>query len=527
MIFKNEPHLDFSKRENREWMMKMITKVRSSFPIKVPAYVDGKEISGLNTASHSNPCLLSETVAQYSLSSQKEADAAVMSCQKARESWSMLDVTERVRVIRRCADLLAERRQELMALMVLEEGKNFKESNADVCEAVDFCRYYSELALKLFEPQKMGDFPGEDNVYFYRPRGVCVAIAPWNFPLAILTGMTVAPLVCGNAVVMKPAEQSSVIGLKLYEVLIEAGVPAGTLHFLPGRGEEVGAALVVHPGVHAISFTGSRDVGLNIMREAARLVPGQNHIKKVVAEMGGKNAIIADDDADLDEAVLGALDSAFGYAGQKCSALSRLIVLEGNYDKFKERFVAGLKSMKVGPAEDVSAKIGAVIDSGARERLMGVIDKHQGKICYQTELGKDLMNRGNFVPPTVFEETDHHSDLGQKEFFGPLVTLFRVRDFDEAVRVANDVDYALTGGIYTRNPAHVQRARAELEVGNLYINRGITGALVGRQPFGGFKLSGAGGKAGGPDYLLHFVEPRTITENTMRRGFAPGCDSSR
>jgi RHH-type proline utilization regulon transcriptional repressor/proline dehydrogenase/delta 1-pyrroline-5-carboxylate dehydrogenase len=350
---------------------------------------------------------------------------------------------------------------------------------------------------------------------------VSVVIAPWNFPLAILCGMTVAALVCGNPVIIKPAEQSSGVAKWFFDVLLEAGVDAGVVHFLPGLGEVVGAHLVKSPHVHIISFTGSRSVGLSIMREATTMAPGQRHIKKVIAEMGGKNAVIIDDDADLDEAVVGCLQSAFGFAGQKCSALSRIIIVKEIYGRFKKRFLDAFTSLAVGPAEGVSHKIGPVIDEETQERLLVVIKKYRKDIVAQIELTPELMRQGFFVPPTVFASTDFKSDLGQQEFFGPLVTLFQVECLDEAIQAANDVDYALTGGIFSRSPAHIEKIKRELEVGNLYINRGITGALVNRQPFGGFKLSGVGGKAGGPDYLRHFVEARSITENTMRRGFAP------
>lgn len=520
-MFKNEPLMDFSKKENREWIDGALKTLRKKLPVVVPAIVAGRRLGGLKSQKNTNPADHSEIVSACGLSTEKEAEMAIAGCERALNTWSVMPVKERAAIISKAADLLAEKKKEIMALMVLEVGKNFKDADADVCEAIDFCRYYAQMAENLIKPEKMGTLPGEDNAYFYEPLGIAVSIAPWNFPVAILCGTTVAPLVCGCPVIMKPAEQSPALGLILFETLIEAGVPEEALHFLPGRGEVIGDYLVKHPRVHVISFTGSRAVGLSIIKEAAVVRPGQKHIKKVVAEMGGKNAIIIDDDADLDEAVAGCLTSAFGYAGQKCSALSRIIVLENIYDKFKERFVYGLKSLEVGPGENVSAQVGPVIDRASRQRLLDIIAAHKKHVLAQIELSASILKKGNFVPPTIFETSDFHSDLGQTEFFGPLVTLFKVKNIDEAILAMNDVDYALTGGLFSRSPAHIERARRELEVGNLYINRGITGAHVFRQPFGGFKLSGVGGKAGGPDYLLHFLKPRTVTENTMRRGFAP------
>jgi RHH-type proline utilization regulon transcriptional repressor/proline dehydrogenase/delta 1-pyrroline-5-carboxylate dehydrogenase len=334
--------------------------------------------------------------------------------------------------------------------------------------------------------------------------------------------MTVAALATGNTVVMKPSEQSSVVGGKLMEILNEAGFPPGVVNYLPGRGEVVGAALVEHPRVAIIAFTGSRQVGLAINAKAAQVSTGLTSVKRVIAELGGKNAIIIDDDADLDEAVLGVTKSAFGYQGQKCSACSRVIVLERVYDTFLERLLEATRSLKIGPAEDPSTSVGPVIDEDSMRRIQRYIQNAR-KTC-QEVLAVDvgpLAEQGFYVGPHIFAGVAPDNQLAREEVFGPVVAVMKAKDFDEAVRMFNDTDYALTGGIFSRSPAHLDRARRELYIGNLYINRGITGALVGRQPFGGFKMSGIGSKAGGADYLLQFVLPRTITENTMRRGFAP------
>jgi RHH-type transcriptional regulator, proline utilization regulon repressor / proline dehydrogenase / delta 1-pyrroline-5-carboxylate dehydrogenase len=369
---------------------------------------------------------------------------------------------------------------------------------------------------------KQFDMPGEENNYFYRPRGVAAIIAPWNFPLAILTGMTTAALVTGNTVVMKPSEQSSVVGYRLMEIFQSVGIPDGVVNFLPGAGEEVGPELVSHPDVHMIAFTGSRAVGLAINQAASRTESEQNFVKRVIAEMGSKNAIIIDDDADLDEAVLGTTYSAFGYAGQKCSACSRVVVLETVYDTFVDKLAQAMLALPVGPAERPETAVGPVIDQEALDRIQSYIElgRKSFKVLAERDV-KELAQEGYYVGPTIFGDVDPESKLAREEIFGPVLCVIRVKDLDEAFDVANDSDYALTGGIFSRSPANLRRARQEMQVGNLYLNRGITGALVERQPFGGFKLSGIGTKAGGPDYLQQFLIPINITENTLRRGFAP------
>ena len=419
------------------------------------------------------------------------------------------------------AAVLRRRRFELAAWQVYECAKNWREADADVAEAIDFCVYYAREWRRLLAPQRF-DLPGEENAYFYEPRGVTVVIAPWNFPLAILTGMAVAALVTGNPVLLKPAEQSSVIGAKLMEVFQEAKLPSGVIHFLPGVGEEIGPTLAEDPRVALIAFTGSRGVGMMLNRQAAELPPGQTHLKRLIAELGGKNAIIVDDDADLDEAVLGVVQSAFGYQGQKCSACSRVIVLDRIHATFVERLIEATKSLRVAPAEDPGCKIGPVIDAEARDRILAAIEKgkQEAKLAYAGDLGF-LVSEGTYVAPHIFVGVAPTATIAQEEIFGPVLAVLKARDLGDALDIANGTSYALTGGFFSRSPDNIQRVMREFRVGNLYINRKITGALVGRQPFGGFKLSGIGLKAGGPDYLLQFVWPRNITENTLRRGFAP------
>ncbi|AOP33107.1 1-pyrroline-5-carboxylate dehydrogenase [Leptospira tipperaryensis] len=517
-IFYNEPIRDFSKEENRKWISPAIQKIRNRFPIFVPAIVSGEEIKNLSKEKHTNPANKEEITTEYSLSNSSALEKAIRSSKKYFSNWSKLDPKERISILCKTGNLISENKDELCALILLETGKNIPEAEADIIEAVDFCRYYASEYEKIFKGQRI-DLPGEENLYSYKPKGIVGVIAPWNFPAAILTGMCAGPLVCGNAVLLKPAEQSSAIGLYLYRLFLKAGVPNEVFHFLPGKGEEIGAEIVRHPEVAVINFTGSREVGVSILKECGNIGPDAKRIKRALCEMGGKNPIIVDGDADLDLAVEGALHSAFGFQGQKCSALSKLIILDSCYKMFQSRFVEAVSSLKIDSPEILSAKIGPVINEESKQRLEKVLGDHKNKILFQAKISEDLKNKGHYVPPTIFEEDDWNGDLARKEFFGPFVTFFRVKKFEEAIERANDSDYALTAGLYSRNPEHIEKAKRKIEAGNFYINRAITGAVVERQPFGGFKLSGVGAKAGGPDYLKSFLEPVTITENTMRRGF--------
>ena len=520
--FRNEPLTDFSKDEPRERMRQAIEAVRAqSRDAKFPLVIAGRRLETGRTIESLNPSMLSHVVGRCASARVEDAQAAVAAAKGAFPAWRDTPANERADLLFRAADVMRRRRFELAAWEVFETAKQWREADADVAEAIDFCEYYGRQMLRLAEPRRC-DVPGEENSTVYEGRGVAVVIAPWNFPLAILCGMTAAALVAGNTVVMKPAEQSPVMGAKLMEVFEEAGVPPSVLNFLPGVGEEIGPTLVNHPDVSLIAFTGSRPVGLSIQKQAAETPAGQDHIKRVITELGGKNAVIVDEDADLDEAVHGVVASAFGYAGQKCSACSRAVVIAPVYESFVSRLVEATRSLKVGPAEDPGYSVGPVIDEDARRRILDYVEKgkREARLAYAADVG-DLAWQGTFVGPHLFADVPPTAAIAQEEIFGPVLAVIKAADLDDALRIANGTKYALTGGVYSRSPANIETVRREFRVGNLYINRKITGALVDRQPFGGFKLSGTGPKAGGPDYLPQFMIARTVTENTLRRGFAP------
>ena len=420
----------------------------------------------------------------------------------------------------RTAALMRAHLFELAAWQVLEIGKQWGQAHADVAEAIDFLEYYAGEMPALAAPQRLGAIPGEENLLLLEGRGVAAVIAPWNFPLAIACGMVSAALVAGNTVVFKPSGLTGVTGRRLVDLFLAAGVPAGVLNFVPGPGSVVGDRLSEHPDVALVAFTGSLEVGARIVERTAVLRPGQRQFKRVVAEMGGKNAIVIDDDADLDEAVPQVLASAFGFQGQKCSACSRVIVIEAVYERFVARLVDAARAWRLGPAENPAFAMGSVAEAAARRRILDYIDigRQEGRLLYQSPVPEE---EGFWVPLTIFAEIRPEHRLAREEIFGPVLAVMRAADFDQALEWANATDFALTGGLFSRSPANISRARSEFRVGNLYVNRAITGALVGRQPFGGAALSGLGTKAGGADYLRHFTDPRVVTENTMRRGFTP------
>jgi RHH-type proline utilization regulon transcriptional repressor/proline dehydrogenase/delta 1-pyrroline-5-carboxylate dehydrogenase len=519
--FANEPVADFSQDPARQTMQQALADVRKQLGAAYPLVINGEKVPTAQTIDSINPSHLREIVGKCGKATKEQAEQAIIAARTAFDLWRDVDPGERANYLVKAAAIMRGRRFELTAWQVFECAKNWREADADVCEAVDFLEYYAVEMRRLAKPTGRS-LPGEDNAFFYEPRGVAVVIAPWNFPLAILTGMTAAAVVAGNTAIMKPAEQSSVIAAKLMEIFEEARLPRGVVNYLPGIGEEIGPTLAEHRDVALVAFTGSRGVGMLLNRQTASQAPGQTHIKRLIAELGGKNAIIIDDDADLDEAVTGVVASAFGYQGQKCSACSRVIVLESLHDVFLDRLIEATKSLKIGPAEDPSCKVGPVIDDEARQRILGYIQKgkQEARLAYAGDPGF-LVSEGTYVAPHIFADVAPTAAIAQEEIFGPVLAVLKAKDLSEALLIANGTDYALTGGIYSRSPDNIRRVKREFRVGNLYVNRKITGALVSRQPFGGFKMSGVGSKAGGPDYLLQFMLPRVITENTMRRGFAP------
>ena len=492
--FFTEPMRDFSSRDQRE------SFARSIATAKVP------QIANDGTA--------------------EAAVTAIDRAHAAFPAWRDAPVRERSAVLIRAAGIMRRRRDELSGIIIKESGKPWVEADADVCESIDFLEFYAREAVGLFDPRRLGQFVGEIDEIIHQPRGVAVVISPWNFPLAICAGMTAAALVCGNTCVIKPAEQTPGIARILHDILMEAGCPADACVFLPGPGETVGATLVRDVRTAIIAFTGSMAVGLDILQAAGITPDDQHHVKKVVCEMGGKNATIIDASADLDEAVLGVRHSAFGFSGQKCSACSRAIVVETAYDTFLERLVESTRTLVVGNPLSPGTDVGPVIDLDAKRKVEKYIEigSQEGKLEISLPIPAGLEAEVGlpYASPTVISGIEPHHRLAHEEVFGPLLAVMKVKDFDAALELANSTRYKLTGGVFSRKPSHLDRARRDYRVGNLYLNRGITGALVGRQPFGGFGMSGVGTKAGGHDYLMHFVEPRCITENAMRRGFAPG-----
>jgi len=517
-VFPNVADTDYAEVEARQEAQQALAKVRQQLGKTYLPLVNGEYVSTEVTVDSVNPSNPTEVIGKIGLLSIEQADQALQAAKAAFPSWRRTPVRQRAGVLRKAADLMEQRRAELSAWVVLEVGKALKEADSEVSEAIDFCRYYADEMERLDQGHNY-DVAGENNRYIYQPRGIAVVISPWNFPIAIATGMAVAALVAGNCTLLKPAEVSSVIAAKIAEILVEAGIPKGVFQYVPSKGSTVGAHMVKHPDVHLIAFTGSQEVGCRIYADAATVQPGQKHLKRVIAEMGGKNAIIVDESADLDQAVAGVVQSAFGYSGQKCSACSRVIVLEPVYDAFIGRLVEATRSLNIGVAEAPSTQVGPVVDVNARNRIREYIET--GRQEAEVALEMPAPDTGYFIGPVIFTGVAPDATIAQEEIFGPVVAVIRAKNFQEGLDIANGTNYALTGGLYSRTPSHIDQATAEFEVGNLYINRTTTGAIVSRQPFGGFKMSGVGSKAGGPDYLLQFLEPRTITENIQRQGFAP------
>jgi RHH-type transcriptional regulator, proline utilization regulon repressor / proline dehydrogenase / delta 1-pyrroline-5-carboxylate dehydrogenase len=517
--YENSPLVNFVHEKSRERMRSALSEMRPRLGQKYPLVINGEKIWTDNLIDSINPSKPTQVVGAVAEARVEHAEQAVTAAKKAFDHWCRVSVEHRAEMLEKVATIMDRRRFELSALEVFEVGKPWAEADGDIREAIDFLLFYAQQMRLRGLPRLTQHVPGEESYQHYWPRGVALVIAPWNFPMAILTGMVSAALVTGNTVIMKPAEQSAVCGAMLMEMFEEAGIPPGVLNFLPGKGRVIGQHLVDHKDVHMIAFTGSREVGLRIWKSAGETREGQLELKRVVCEMGGKNAVIVDSDADLDEAIVDTVYSAFGYQGQKCSACSRLIVLEENYDRVVKRLVEAAASLRVGNPEEPGITVGPVIDETAYRRMLNTIEtgKKEATLAFQGTAPPE----GFFVPPTIFTDVKPDMVLSCEEIFGPVLSVLKVRDLDEAIRVANDTDYALTAGFFSRSPANIERVKAELVAGNVYINRSCTGAVVGRHPFGGFKMSGGGTKAGGGDYLLQFVVPRVVTENIMRHGFAP------
>jgi 1-pyrroline-5-carboxylate dehydrogenase len=509
--FTNEPVLNFDTPTKRKKQLEALQSVQSRLGREYDLIIGPKRLKGPKTFASMNPSRKSEVIGTFQSASADQAIQAIDTASEAFLKWSRAPWQERADVLLDAARLLRERRFENNAWMILEVGKSWAEADADTAEAIDFCEFYAREALRYGGPQPLTRFPGEQNELRYIPLGVGAVIPPWNFPCAILAGMTTASIVTGNTVVLKPSSDSPAIAAFFMEILSAAGLPPGVVNFITGSGATVGNTLIQHPKTRYIAFTGSKEVGLRINEEAARPRPGQIWIKRVIAEMGGKDFIIVDEDADIDAAVQGVSASAFGFQGQKCSACSRAIVLRKVYDEFVRRIGAKASQIPVGPTVDPSSTMGPVINERAMKTILGYIEegKKAGRLIAG---GQQAEGDGYFIQPTIIADVDPRARIAREEIFGPVLALIRAEDLDDAIRIANDSEYGLTGSLYSRNPERIRRAKDECFVGNLYINRKCTGALVGVHPFGGFNMSGTDSKAGGRDYLLLFLQAKAISE---------------
>jgi RHH-type transcriptional regulator, proline utilization regulon repressor / proline dehydrogenase / delta 1-pyrroline-5-carboxylate dehydrogenase len=517
-VFHNEPGADFSQAADRTSMIAALATVRASLGQTYPLFINGADEPGRPTAASVNPARPEEVIGHACQATADDLDAAVAAAKEAFSTWRETDPEARAGYLLRAASALRSRVWEATALLVLEVGKQWDQSSHDVAEAIDFLEYYAREMVRLATPVKLPPGPGESSRLFYEPRGVAAVIAPWNFPLAISCGMSAAAIVAGNCVVYKPSSLSPVTGHLLVDIFREAGLPPGVFNYMPCGGEGLGDRLVDHADVALIAFTGSREVGLRINERAAKPQPGQRHIKKVITELGGKNAIIVDEDADVEATVPRIVRSAFAFQGQKCSACSRVIALESVYDEVIERLVSAVRSLRIGPPESYGNDVGPVVEAAARARIMSYIDSPEiaGRVAYRSELPDPEVSTGGFyVPVTIVGDVTPADRIAQDELFGPVLSVMRAKDFDDALELAASTPFALTGGVFSSTPERLAKAVLRFRVGNLYLNRAITGAVVGRQPFGGFGLSGGGTKAGGPDYLPHFMNPRVVTERYL------------
>ena len=509
--FRNETYQDFSKKPAASKLQAAIDKVRAGFGREYDLIIGGKRLKSEQKLESRNPSNQEEVLGVFQKASIDQACEAVEVAHKAFQSWQHEPAEKRVARMLKVARIMRQRRNELVAWCILEAGKTWPEADGDVAEAIDFAEWYAREALRISGPQKVHPLPGEKPELRYIPLGVIVVIPPWNFPSAILSGMTFAALASGNTVVMKPSSDTPGIGYLVSEILFEAGFPDGVLNFVPGSGATSGNAMVEHPLTRMIAFTGSKEVGLDIVDRAAQAPKGQIWIKRVIAEMGGKNATIIDDSADLDAAVQGCRAAAFGYQGQKCSAGSRIVVHQKVYDQFVEKFAPAVNELTVGPADDPTSHLGPVINQSSFDSIMEYIEVGTGEGRLLTG-GRGDSSRGFFIQPATFADVDAHARIAQEEIFGPVTAIIKARDFDHALDIANGTEFGLTGAVFSRSRKHLERAREYFFCGNLYLNRKCTGALVGVHPFGGFNMSGTDSKGGGSDYLLLFTQAKAISE---------------
>jgi 1-pyrroline-5-carboxylate dehydrogenase len=509
--FKNELVLDFSQESNRKKQSDALALVQSQLGCEYDLIIGGEHFKSGKTFNSINPSKKSEVVGVFQSATPEQAAQAIDIAARTFEKWKKVSAKERADVLFRAAELVRKRRFECNAWMILEAGKTWVEADADTAEAIDFCEFYAREALRYAERQPLTPLKGEENELRYIPLGVGAVIPPWNFPCAIMVGMTTAALVSGNTVVLKPSSDTPAIGAFFMDVLQSAGMPPGVVNFVTGSGSSIGNLIVEHPQIRFISFTGSKEVGLSIVEKASHTGPGQIWIKRVIAEMGGKDFIIVDEDAGLDAALQGVIASAFGFQGQKCSACSRLIVHEKVYDSFVKRLAEKTEALKVGPAKDPSSYMGPVINETAMKSILEYIEigRQEGKLLAG---GGPAEGDGFFIKPTVIADVNPTARIAREEIFGPVLAVLKAKDLDDAIRTANDSEYGLTGSVYSANREHIRRAKDECHVGNLYINRKCTGALVGVHPFGGFNMSGTDSKAGGRDYLLLFTQAKAISE---------------
>ncbi|HLK58937.1 MAG TPA: L-glutamate gamma-semialdehyde dehydrogenase [Chthonomonadaceae bacterium] len=512
--FQNEPYVNFSEERPNRKMIEALSRVAGELGRTYPVIINGVRIETPHINTSRNPAKLSQIVGHVCDATPEMADRAVEAATKAFAEWSLVPVEVRARFLVKLAAVLRRRIYEFSAWMVYESSKSWNEAYADAAEAIDFLEFYAREALRWGAPHPTTIYPGEENEVRYLSLGVGAVISPWNFPLAIMAGMTVAAVVTGNTVILKPAEQTPVIAAKFMEAVESVGLPPGVVNFLPGPGGTVGEALTGHPGIRFVSFTGSKDVGLRIYQRIATPQPGQRWLKRAVLEMGGKDAIIVDDGVNVDVAAEGVVASAFGFQGQKCSACSRLIAHANVYDALLAKVVERASRLTVGDPAQYSNYMGAVIDEEAYRRILSyiAIGRTEGRIVLGEDNTEDAPEAGYYVKPTIFADVPSSARIAQEEIFGPVLAVIKANDFDHALAIANDTPYALTGALYSNDRFHLERARHEFHVGNLYLNRKCTGALVDVQPFGGFNLSGTDSKAGGRDYLGLFLQAKSVCE---------------